>query len=142
MCSYCYFLDKELFYPDSKFRMSEEILEAYIKQLIKTHRSNQDTITWQGGESTLMGVDFFRNVIVFQERNLRPGMTIGNTMQTNCTLLDEDGCEFFKANNGMIGISIDGPVRLHSAHRVGPGSGAIFEKVMRRLQLLQKHQDN
>ena len=85
-CSYCFFLDKELLYPNSKFRMPEDVLENYIRQLIETHRSNQVTVAWQGGEPTLMGVDFFRKAIEFQEKYRRPGMTFENTMQTNGTL--------------------------------------------------------
>ena len=138
-CSYCFFLDKELLYPNSKFRMSEETLEAYIQQLINAHRSNQVTVAWQGGEPTLMGVDFYRKAIQFQEKYRRPGMTFENTMQTNGTLLDDEWCEFLKENNFLIGISIDGPRRLHDAHRVDKGGAPTFDRVMRGLRLLQKH---
>ena len=138
-CSYCFFLDKELLYPNSKFRMSEETLEAYIRQLIETHRSNQVTVAWQGGEPTLMGVDFYRKAIAYQKKYRRPGMTFENTMQTNGTLLDDEWCQFFKENNFLIGISIDGPSHLHDAHRVDKGGAPTFDKVMRGLRLLQKH---
>jgi len=138
-CSYCFFLDKELLYPNSKFRMSEETLEVYIQQLIETHRSSQVTVAWQGGEPTLMGVDFYRKAIEFQEKYRRTGMTFENTMQTNGTLLDDEWCEFFKENDFLIGISIDGPARLHDAYRVDKGGGPTFDSVMRGLRLLQKH---
>jgi uncharacterized protein len=138
-CSYCFFLDKELLYPNSKFRMSEESLEAYIQQLIETHRSSQVTVAWQGGEPTLMGVDFYRKAIEYQEKYRVPGMTFENTMQTNGTLLDDEWCQFFKENNFLIGISIDGPRHLHDAHRVDKGGAPTFDKVMRGLRLLQKH---
>jgi len=138
-CSYCFFLDKELLYPDSKFRMMVETLETYIKQLIETHRSNQVTVAWQGGEPTLMGVDFYRKAIAYQEKYARPGMTFENTMQTNGTLLDDEWCQFFKENDFLIGISIDGPRHLHDAHRVDKGGAPTFERVMRGLRLLQKH---
>ncbi len=138
-CSYCFFLDKELLYPKSKFRMSEETLEAYIRQLIETHRSNQVTVAWQGGEPTLMGVDFYRKAIEYQEKYRKPGMTFENTMQTNGTLLDDEWCQFFKENDFLIGISIDGPRHLHDAHRVDKGGAPTFDKVMRGLRLLQKH---
>jgi len=139
-CSYCFFLDKELLYPDSKFRMSEETLESYIQQLIATHRSNQVTVAWQGGEPSLMGVNFYRKAIEYQEKYRKPGMTFENTMQTNGTLLDDEWCEFFKENNFLIGISIDGPGHLHDAHRVDKGGKPTFDKVMRGLRLLQKHE--
>ena len=138
-CSYCFFLDKELLYPNSNFRMSEETLEAYIRQLIETHRSNQVTVAWQGGEPTLMGVDFYRKAIAYQEKYARQGMTFENTMQTNGTLLDDEWCQFFKENNFLIGISIDGPRHMHDAHRVDKGGKPTFDRVMRGLRLLQKH---
>ncbi len=138
-CSYCFFLDKELLYPNSKFRMTEETLEAYIKQLIETHRANQVTVAWQGGEPTLMGVDFYRKAIQYQEKYRRPGMTFENTMQTNGTLLDDEWCQFFKQNNFLIGLSLDGPRHLHDVHRVDKGGAPTFDKVMRGLRLLQKH---
>ena len=138
-CSYCFFLDKELLYPDSKFRMSDETLEAYVQQLIETHRSSQVTVAWQGGEPTLMGVDFYRKAIEYQEKYRRPGMTFENTMQTNGTLLDDEWCAFLKENDFLIGISIDGPAHLHDAYRVDKGGQPTFENVMRGLRLLQKH---
>ena len=139
-CSYCFFLDKELLYPNSNFRMTEETLEIYIRQLIESHRSQQVTVSWQGGEPALMGVDFYRNAIEFPEIYKRPGMTFENTMQTNGTLLDDEWCEFFKENDFLIGISIDGPPHLHDAHRVDKGGAPTFDKVMRGLRLLQKHE--
>ena len=72
-CAYCFFLDKEVFYPGSKFRMSDDVLEQYIRQLIEAHRADQVTIAWQGGEPTLMGLDFYRRAIEFAEKYRRPG---------------------------------------------------------------------
>ncbi|MFB2922549.1 anaerobic sulfatase maturase [Aerosakkonema funiforme] len=138
-CSYCFFLDKELFYPNSKFRMSDEVLENYIRQLIEFHRTPQVSVAWQGGEPTLMGVDFFRKAIAFQEKYKKPGMTFENSMQTNATLLNDEWCEFFKENNFLLGVSIDGPRELHDANRVDKGGKPTFDKVMRGLRLLQKH---
>lgn len=138
-CSYCFFLDKEQLYPGSRFRMTDEILETYIRQLIEAHRTSQVTVAWQGGEPTLMGLDFFRKAIAFQEQYRKPGMTFENTMQTNGTLLNDEWCEFFKENNYLIGLSLDGPRELHDANRVDKGGGGTFDRVMRGLRLLQKH---
>ncbi len=138
-CSYCFFLDKELLYPGSRFRMPDDVLEAYIRQLIESHRSNQVTVAWQGGEPTLMGIDFFQRAIAYQEQYKRPGMTFENTMQTNGTLLDDAWCEFFRAHDFLIGISIDGPRHLHDTYRVDKGGKPTFDAVMRGLRLLQKH---
>lgn len=119
--------------------MSDEILETYIRQLIETHRTPEVTVGWQGGEPTLMGIDFFRKAIAFQEKYRRPGMTFENTMQTNGTLLNDEWCEFFKENNYLIGLSLDGPGHLHDANRVDKIGKPTFDKVMRGLRLLQKH---
>lgn len=139
-CSYCFFLDKEQLYPGSKFRMSDEVLETYIRQLIETHQTPEVTVAWQGGEPTLMGLDFFRKAIAYQEKYRKPGMTFENTLQTNGTLLNEEWCKFFKKNNYLIGLSLDGPRQLHDANRVDKGGGGTFDRVMRGLKLLQKHQ--
>jgi uncharacterized protein len=138
-CAYCFFLDKELLYPSSQFRMSDEVLEAYIQQLIAAHGSNQVTVAWQGGEPTLMGIDFYQRAIELQKKHARPGMIFENTMQTNGTLLDDEWCEFFKENNYLIGISIDGPRQLHDTYRLDKGGGPTFDRVMHGLRLLQKH---
>ncbi len=138
-CSYCFFLDKELLYPNSKFRMSDVDLEAYIRQLIESHRSREVTVAWQGGEPTLMGVDFYRKAIEYQKKYRKPGMTFENTMQTNGTLLNDEWCEFLKENDFLVGISIDGPAHLHDVHRLDKGGKGTFDRVMRGLRLLQKH---
>ncbi len=138
-CSYCFFLDKERLYPGSKFRMSDEVLESYIRQLIKAHRCSQVTVGWQGGEPTLMGIDFYRRAIELQEKYRKPSMKFENTMQTNGTLLDDEWCRFFKENDFLIGISIDGPRGLHDSYRVDKRGQGTFDRVMRGLRLLQKH---
>ena len=138
-CSYCFFLDKELLYPGSKFRMSDEVLENYIRQLIEAHSSPQVSVVWQGGEPTLMGLDFYRRAIEFQNKYRKPGMTFENSMQTNGTLLNDEWCQFFKENNFLIGISIDGPRELHDTYRVTKSGEGSFDMVMRGLRLLQKH---
>jgi uncharacterized protein len=138
-CAYCFFLDKELLYPGSHFRMSDEVLEQYIRQLIESHQTNHVNIAWQGGEPTIMGLDFYRKAMDLAEKYRRPGMTFLNTMQTNGTLLDDEWGEFFKEHNFLIGISIDGPRELHDVYRVDKGGKPTFDKVMRGLRLLQKH---
>ena len=138
-CAYCFFLDKEHLYPGSQFRMTDEVLEQYIRQLIESHRADQVTIAWQGGEPTIMGLDFYRQAMDLAEKYRRPGMTFLHTMQTNGTLLNDDWCAFFKEHNFLIGISIDGPAELHDIYRVDKGGQPTFDKVMRGIRLLQKH---
>ena len=132
-CAYCFFLDKEVFYPGSKFRMRDDVLEQYIRQLIESHRTDQVNIAWQGGEPTLMGLDFYQRAMDLADKYRRPGMTFLHTMQTNGTLLDDEWCAFFKQHNFLIGISIDGPRELHDIYRVDKGGGPTFDKVMRGL---------
>ena len=138
-CSYCFYLRKELLYPGSSFRMSDEVLDNYICQLIESHHSDKVTVAWQGGEPTLMGVGFYRRAIELQEKYRRPGMTFENTMQTNGTLLNDEWCEFLRENDFLIGISIDGPRELHDAYRVDKRGRPTFDKAIRGLRLLQKH---
>ena len=116
-CSYCFFLDKELLYEGERFRMSDEMLDEYVRSLIDAHKVPQVNIAWQGGEPTLMGLDFYRKSIEIAEKYRKPAMTFLHTMQTNGTLLTDEWCEFFAENNFLIGISIDGPRELHDAHR-------------------------
>jgi uncharacterized protein len=138
-CSYCFFLNKESLYPGSRFRMSDEVLETYIRQLIESHQSQRVTVSWQGGEPTLMGIDFFKKAIAFQEKYQKPGMIFENTLQTNGTLLNDEWCEFFRKHDFLVGISIDGPQHMHDLHRLDKQGRPTFDRVMRGLRLLQKH---
>src|SRR5215467_8808111 len=82
-CTYCFFLSKEKLYPNSRFRMTDDLLEAYIRQLIESQRAPEVTIAWQGGEPTLMGLDFFKRSIEYVSKYARPNVTVQHTMQTN-----------------------------------------------------------
>ena len=95
-CAYCFYLSKEKLYPGSRFRMTEVMLETYIRRLIEAHRVPEVTIAWQGGEPMLMDLDFFRRSIEVQQKYRRPDMTIHNTIQTNGTLINDEWAEFFK----------------------------------------------
>jgi uncharacterized protein len=119
--------------------MSDETLEAYIRQYIASQRTREITFAWQGGEPTLMGLDFFQRAIALQKKYTKPGMVIQNTLQTNGTLLNTEWAEFFKKHNFLLGISIDGPQALHDEFRVNKGGEGSFAQVMRGLRLLQEH---
>ena len=138
-CKYCFFLSKKNLYPLSSFKMSDELLETYTRQYIEAQQIAQATFAWQGGEPTLMGLDFFRRSIQYQQKYRRPKMIIQNTMQTNGTLLDDDWCEFFRKNNFLIGLSLDGPRELHDAYRVDKTGKPTFDRVMRAARLLRDH---
>lgn len=139
-CQYCFYLKKEKLYPDAHFRMSSEMLETYTRQYIEAQNVPEITFAWQGGEPTLMGLDFFRQAVALQEKYRRPGMTIRNAFQTNGTLLDDDWCEFLREHRFLIGLSIDGPRELHNAYRLDKGGRPTFDRVMKAAALLSKHQ--
>jgi len=138
-CTYCFFLSKEALYPNEKSRMSDATLEEYIRQLLESHRVPDVTVAWQGGEPTLMKLDFFRHSVELVEKYRRPGQVINHTFQTNGLLLNDEWCEFFKKNNFLVGLSVDGPREIHDTYRVDRGGQGTFDKVMKGLSFLQRH---
>jgi uncharacterized protein len=138
-CKYCYYLKKEKMYPGSDFRMSDQVLEVFTRQYIESQASPEIVFGWQGGEPTLVGIDFFRRAVAYQRKYAKPGVRILNTLQTNGVSLDDEWCAFFHRHDFLIGISIDGPAPLHDAYRVDKGGKATHSRVMRGLELLRKH---
>ena len=138
-CAYCFFLSKEMLYPGSRFRMADALLETYIRQLIEAHRTPHVVIAWQGGEPTLMGLEFFRRSVELAEKYRRPGMTIEYTIQTNGTLLNDEWGAFLATNHFLVGISIDGPRTMHDLYRYDKGGAPTFDRVMRGLDVLKNH---
>jgi len=138
-CAYCFFRKKEGLYPESNFRMTDEVMEEYIRQTLAGHRVPHVTIAWQGGEPTLMGLDFFRRTVEVQKKYAKPGTRIENTFQTNGILLDDDWCRFFHDNNFLVGLSMDGPAELHDTYRRDRRGRGTFARVFRAARLLQKH---
>jgi uncharacterized protein len=138
-CKYCFFLSKEMLYPGDRFRMSDELLETYIRQLLEMQPLGDVNVAWQGGEPTLMGVEFFRRAIAYVEQHRKAGQNILHTIQTNGTLLDDEWCAFFKQHNVLVGLSIDGPQLMHDAYRVNKRGVGSFGDVMQGYQLLRRH---
>jgi uncharacterized protein len=139
-CKYCFFLSKEMLYPGSRFEMAEDLLETYLKQLLESHRAPDVDVAWQGGEPTLMGLDFFKRSLALVNKLKRRGQNVQYTIQTNGTLLNDEWCTFFKENNFLVGLSVDGPKELHDVYRVNKGGAGSFDQVMRGLNFLKKHQ--
>jgi len=138
-CTYCYYLEKSKLYNNGKdLRMSDELLENFTKQFIEAHEVPVVSFTWQGGEPTLMGLDFFRKAIELQKK-YNGGKNIENAFQTNGTRLNDDWCNFFKDNNILVGISIDGAEHNHDHFRKTPSGGPTFRRVMNGIELLHKH---
>ena len=138
-CKYCFYLEKESLYPQvEKWAMREEVLESYIRQYIEAHDTLVVNFAWQGGEPTLLGVDFFRRVVELEQRYAN-GKQIANAFQTNGVLLNDAWAEFFLEHQFLIGISIDGPRELHDAYRVDKGGQPTFDRVMGGMEILQRH---
>jgi len=138
-CTYCFFLSKEALYPNEKSRMSEATLEAYVRQLLESHRTPEVTVAWQGGEPTLMKVDFFRRSVELVEKYRRPEQVVQHTFQTNGILLDDEWCAFFKEHNFLVGLSVDGPRELHDTYRLDRTKKGTFDKVMNGWRHLRQH---
>lgn len=139
-CKYCFYLDKETLYPrGTKWAMREDVLETYIRQYIEAHDTPVVNFAWQGGEPTLLGVEYFKLVIQLQTQ-YASGKRIANAFQTNGVLLDDAWGEFFRENQFLIGISIDGPRELHDAYRVDKGGQPTFDRVMRGMDILKQHE--
>ena len=138
-CKYCFYLEKEKLYPgENQWRMSDAVLEEYIRQYIRSQPAPEINFAWQGGEPTLLGVDFFRKAVALQKKHAA-GKTIFNAIQTNGTLLDDEWCEFLAANKFLVGLSIDGPAELHDKYRVDKRQQPTFDAVMRGLDCLKRH---
>ena len=139
-CKYCFFLSKEMLYPGERFRMSDELLETYIQQLLEAHPAHEVDVAWQGGEPTLMGLDFFKRSIRYVEKYRRPRQPVQYTIQTNGTLLDDAWCAFFKEHKFLVGLSVDGPKEMHDAYRVNKGGAGSFDQVMRGWEMLNRRE--
>jgi len=139
-CQYCYYLKKQSLYPEeASFRMPHDTLETYIAQHIDASPGPDIRFSWHGGEPTLLGLDYFRNIVALQRRHQPPDRRITNGIQTNGTLLDEDWCRFLAAEGFTVGLSLDGPPEMHDAYRVTKDGEPTHEQTMRGYNLLKKH---
>ena len=138
-CEYCYYAGKESVLHVGAARMSDGVLEAFIRQSLEMHgRHARVEFAWHGGEPTLAGLDFYEKAVLLQNR-YGQGRQIVNTLQTNATLLDDSFCRFFKAQRFMIGVSVDGPEALHNAYRRTAWGGGSFSRTLNGMALLKKH---
>ena len=139
-CAYCFYLSKEkLLSTDNQWRMSDEVLETFIRQYIESQNYKEVVFSWQGGEPTLRGLDFFRKVVELEKKYAPSWMRCENDLQTNGTLLDDEWCEFLAENNFLIGLSIDGPKELHDRYRTYKDGRGSFDDVFRASKILRKH---
>ena len=139
-CTYCFYLSKETLPggPGSG-RMSDEMLERLIQQYIAGITGPEVVFSWQGGEPSLLGLDFFRKVVALQRKHAKPPQRIENDLQTNGTLIDDEWCRFLKENRFLVGLSIDGPQDIHDRYRVTKGGNPTFDKVFNAARLMRRH---
>jgi uncharacterized protein len=142
-CTYCYYLSKQelLGKPESGV-ISDETLETFIRQYFEGQNHKEVVFSWQGGEPTLLGLDFFRKVVSLEKKYCPPHVRCENDLQTNGTLLDDDWCRFLRDENFLVGLSIDGPKHLHDLHRKDKEGKGSFDRVFRAAKLLKKHKVN
>ena len=137
-CRYCFYTEKEaLFGSRGRHRMSDEVLEAYVRKYVEAQPGREVNFAWQGGEPTLMGLDFFRRAVELQKRYAN-GKRITNSLQTNGILLDAEWCEFLAADDFLVGLSIDGPAAIQNTYRVDRAGKGTFQKVMAAMRRLQR----
>lgn len=140
-CEHCFYLEKTALYAgETSWTMSDETLEAFTRAYIAAQPEGVREVqfAWQGGEPTLLGVDFFRRAVAAQKRYARAGMQVTNALQTNGTLLDDAWGTFLHDHGFLVGLSVDGPERLHDRYRRGPDGEGSFARVMRGLEVLQR----
>jgi uncharacterized protein len=141
-CVYCFYRSKEhLFGTGEKWRMTGEVLEAYVRQYLACLRSRPEVMfAWQGGEPTLMGIDFYRRAVELQQHHKRPTQRVANSFQTNGILVNDEWCRFFHDAGFLVGLSLDGPPDVHDRWRVDPDGKPTSQRVIRALERLQSHQ--
>jgi len=143
-CACCYYLEKERLYPETKkFRMPDAVLETYVRDYIAAQVATgapEIWFSWQGGEPTMLGVDFFRHAVALQDKYRPEGPPVRNALQTNGTLLDEEWARFLKEHDFLVGLSIDGPRELHDRYRVDRAERPTFDAVMAAVDLLRGHE--
>ena len=138
-CEYCFYLEKQaLFAADEEYRMSDEVLAAFIAEYIASQPTPVVEFVWQGGEPTLLGIDFFKRAIGLQ-RPFTCRKTVRNSLQTNGTLLNDEWCDFFRKHDFLVGISLDGPKEVHDRYRRDRSGKGTFDRAMNGLRLLRKH---
>lgn len=139
-CKYCFFLSKENLYPERESPlMDKATLHAYMQQLMESSTGPEVQVAWQGGEPMLRGLDFYKLSVRLAEQYRKPHQRVLHTMQTNGTLVNDEWAAFFKANNYLVGLSVDGPRALHDAYRINKKGEGSFDDVIRGWNCLRKH---
>jgi len=138
-CRYCFYLSKQhLPGGPGGGHMRDDVLEDFVRGYIEGVTGDEVVFSWQGGEPTLMGLDFFRKVVALQRRYARPGQRVENDLQTNGTLLDDDWAAFLKEHRFLVGLSIDGPREVHDHFRLTKQGQPTFDAVCAAARTLRR----
>lgn len=136
-CSYCYRRKER---NGSIKKMPEYILEKFIKEFINyNYDASVLSFGWQGGEPLIAGLDFYKNAIKLENIHNIGNKQITNSIQTNGILIDEDWAKFFRDNNILVGISIDGPSEFHDFLRKDLSGNPTLKRVLRGIDFLRKY---
>lgn len=138
-CAYCFYRDvashrQEGFQGMLSPRLMEEVVAGAME-----FAEHSCSFLFQGGEPTLAGLDFYRQVVKLVKKHEKPGVKVSYAIQTNAFRLDEEWCAFFKEHDFLVGVSLDGPAELHNLNRTDPAQNGTFNDVMRSVALLKKH---
>lgn len=139
-CTYCFYLSKDLLYPNITSMMSVDVLDNYIRQVVESAPDSGAQLVWQGGEPTMRGLDFYRTAVELAEKYRRPNQRVTHAIQTNGTLLTDEWCAFLKELEFLVGLSVDGPREMHDSYRVNRAGRGTFDLVIRGWNLLRKHE--
>ncbi len=137
-CRYCFYLEKSRLFGGGPHRMSDETLEAMVKEYLSCHQTTH-VFCWQGGEPLLAGLDFYRRAVELMKRHGGAGVNVGNVIQTNCTLLDDEWVSFLKEYNFLVGVSIDGPEAVHNAFRTHSNGSGSYGETVHGVECLMRH---
>ena len=137
-CAYCFYKGRDPVVGTGRQRMGGQVLERLVSDYMQLGFPVAG-LAWQGGEPTLMGVDFFRRAVELQKRYGEAGQQLSNTMQTNAVLLDDRWCSFLHENKFLLGISIDGPEEFQNQYRLDMAGKGTYGRVMRGIQCCQEH---
>jgi uncharacterized protein len=139
-CGYCFYLKKGSLYPKlSRHRMTERVLDRVVSSFMAVKQPGH-SFAWQGGEPTLMGLDFFKRVVELQKRYGRGGVSVSNGLQTNGILIDDDWARHFAEYHFLLGVSLDGPAEFHNRYRQYVDGRGTHGDVLKGIEALKRHQ--
>jgi len=137
-CKYCFYKNRAPEVGQGRQRMSDEVLEKLVKDYMQLGFAVAG-FAWQGGEPTLMGLDFYKRAVELQKKYGSPGQQVSNSLQTNAILLNDDWCRFLHDNKFLVGISIDGPKELHDYYRKDFSGAGTFDRVMKAIEKCREY---